>query len=306
MSVVLAMEELGPCRLQLRVEVPAPAVESEEQRVTQDYARRAKIPGFRKGKVPATLVRRHYGEEIRRELLDRLVPRYWRQAEAEKALQPLGPPAVTEVSLVAGAPLTFTAVVEVRPVIELRNYKDFALPEPAVEPSAEEVRGLIDQLRRSHAAWKPVERAAATGDRVQVEVRERKADAPAGEAQTAEIEVGSERVWEELALAVTGLAAGQGGSFTRRLGEGDEAREAIFDVRVVEVREAELPALDDELAKHFGSFETLAAFEADVTRRLAQSKREEARDQRDRDDDRRPTEKRASRVGRVLDAVRGE
>ena len=282
MSVVLAMEEIGPCRLQLRVEVPAPAVEAEEQRVALDYSRSARIPGFRKGKVPLAMVRRHFGEEIRRELLDRLVPRYWRQAEAEKTLQPLGPPAVTEVSLEAGAPLAFTAVVEVRPEIELRNYRDFALPEPPADPSAEEIRGLIDQLRRSHAAWEAVERGAATGDRVRVEVRERKQGEPEIEAQSAEIELGSERVWEELGLAVTGLSAGQSGRFTRRLGEGDEAREATFDVRVVEVREARLPALDDELAKHFGDFESFAAFEADVSRRLKQSKLDDAREQRER------------------------
>jgi len=281
MSVVLAMEEVGPCRLQLKVEVPAPAVEAEEERVTQDYAKRAKIPGFRKGKVPAAMVKRHFGEEIRRELVERLIPRYWRQAEAEKALQPLGPPSVTEVTHESGAPLAFTAVVEVRPAIELRNYRDFALPEPALEPGAEEIRGLIDQLRRSHAAWQPVERAAASGDRVKVEVRERK-DGEAAEPQTAEIEIGAERVWEELSLAVTGLAAGQAGQFSRRLGEGEAAREATFDVRVEEVREARLPEPDDAFAKHFGDFDTFAAFEADVARRLAHSKREEAREQRER------------------------
>lgn len=282
MSVVLAMEEVGPCRLQLRVEVPAPAVDAEEQRVVQDLAKRARVPGFRKGKVPAAMVRRHYGEEIRRELLDRLVPRYWRQAESEKALQPLGPPAVTEVSHESGAPLAFTAVVEVRPVIELRNYRDFALPEAAAEPTAEEVGALVEQLRRSHADWQPVERPAATGDRVQVEVRERREGDEPAEPQTAEIEVGSERVWEELSLAVTGRTAGQRADFTRRLGEGETAREATFDIEVKEVREARLPALDDEFAKHFGDFASYAAFEADVTRRLQESKREEARERRER------------------------
>jgi trigger factor len=282
MSVVLAMEEVGPCRLQLEVEVPVPVVEAEEQRVTQEYARRAKIPGFRKGKVPAAMVRRHFGDEIRREVIDRLLPRYWKQAAAEKSLDPLGPPSVTDVRHEAGAPLAFKAVVEVRPEIELRNYRDLALPEPPVEPTADEIGALIDQLRRSHAEWVPVERAAATGDRVEVEVVERGRQPVDGESRTAEIEVGSERVWEELSLAVTGLAAGQGGSFDRRLGEGEEARQATFDVRVLEVREAKLPAADDELAKHFGEFESFAAFEADVARRLRQSKLEESREQRER------------------------
>jgi trigger factor len=282
MSVVLAMEEVGPCRLQLKVEVPAPAVEAEEQRVTQEYAKRARIPGFRKGKVPTAMVKRHFGEEIQRDLVERLIPRYWRQAEAEKSLQPLGPPSVTEVRHESGAPLAFTAVVEVRPAIELRNYRDFALPEPAGEPTAEEIRALVDQLRQSHADWRPVERAAAAGDRVQVQVRERKPGEEPAEPQSAEVEIGSPRVWEELSLAVTGLAAGQSGEFTRTLGEGETAREATFDVRVEEVREARLPEPDDAFAKHFGDFESFAAFEDDVARRLLQSKREEARDRRER------------------------
>ena len=86
MSVVLAMEEIGPCRRQLRIEVPQPAVEAETARVTGEYGRRARIPGFRKGKVPGELVRRHYGKEIEREVIERLLPRYWRQAAAEKSI----------------------------------------------------------------------------------------------------------------------------------------------------------------------------------------------------------------------------
>ena len=92
MSVVLAMEEVGPCRRELRIEVPQPAVEAETARVTGEYGRRARIPGFRKGKVPAELVRRHFGKEIEQEVLERLLPRYWRQAAAEKSLEPLAPP----------------------------------------------------------------------------------------------------------------------------------------------------------------------------------------------------------------------
>jgi len=285
MSVVLQMEEVGPCRLQLKVEVPSPAVEAEQQRVVQDYAKKARIPGFRKGKVPVAIVRKQFGEEIRRELLDRLLPRYWKQAAAEKALDPLGPPSVTAVEYDGGPALGFTAVVEVRPAIELRNYKDFALPAAADEPTADEVKALIEQLRRSHADWRPTERGAAVGDRVQVRVQERGVESPE-EPPPAEIEIGSPRVWEELSVAATGLTAGQSSSFSRKLvegeGEGASEREATFDVKVVEVREAHLPELDDAFVKHFGEFADVAAFEADVANRLRQSKREEAREQRER------------------------
>jgi len=281
MSVVLQMEEVGPCRLQLKVEVPAPAVEAEQQRVVQEYAKKARIPGFRKGKVPPAIVRRHFGDEIRQELLDRLLPRYWKQAAAEKALDPLGPPSVTEVEFEGGPALGFTAVVEVRPTIELRNYKDFALPDAAAEPTAEEIQALIEQLRRSHADWQPVERAAAVGDRVQVRVQERGV-AGTEEPPPAEIEIGSPRVWEELSVAATGLSAGQSSSFERRLAEGESERTATFDAHVLEVRAAQLPEVDEKFVKHFGDFADVAAFEADVANRLFQSKREEARAEREK------------------------
>ncbi len=281
MSVVLAIEEIGPCRKQLRIEVPAPAVEAEMARITGEYSRRARLPGFRKGKVPPALVQRHYADEIRRELLDRLVPRYWRQATAEKSLDPLGPPTVEKYELDTGAPLTFTAVVEVKPEFELRNYKDFALPEPPTEPTPEEADRAIEDLRRSHGEWIAVERAAGQGDRVAVEVREVGGDSPA-EPQSAEVEIGSPSVWEELGLAVTGLSAGQSGHFTRREGEGEEARERSFDVQVQEVKEIRLPELDLELAGHFGKFESVDEFRADVTRRLREAKQDAAREERER------------------------
>jgi trigger factor len=281
MSVVLAIEEIGPCRKQLKIEVPAPAVEAETSRVTGEYAKKARLPGFRKGKVPEALVRRHFGDEIRRELIDRLIPRYWRQAAAEKGIDPLGAPAVEEIDLRDGAPLTFTAVVEVRPEIELRNYRDFALPEPAAEPSTDEVARALEDLRRSHATWVVVERPAAVGDRVKVDVQELDAEPPA-EPQSAEIEVGSPRVWEELSLAVTGLAAGQTGRFGRRTGEGEGERERAFEVRVGEVQGAELPELDLEFVRHFGEFDSVEAFRADVAHRLLHAKEDDARQERER------------------------
>ena len=120
MSVVLSLEDVGPCRKQLRVEVPAPAVEAETERVIREYGQRVRLPGFRKGKVPVELVRRRFAKDIEQEVKERLLPRYWKQAQAESAIEPLLPPEVDEVAeLEPGLPLTFTATVETRPRIEL-------------------------------------------------------------------------------------------------------------------------------------------------------------------------------------------
>jgi len=283
MSVVLAVEEIGPCRKQLKIEIPLPAVEAETERITKEYGKRAKIPGFRKGKVPTHMVRRHFGPDIRQEVLERLVPRDGRQAAAEKGIEPLTPPEFGDVHLHDGEPLTFKATVDVRPEIELRNYQDFALPTPPTEPAAEEVASAVADLRRSHASWAPVERAAAVGDRAQVEIAEIGPEGP-GEPRKAELEVGAPRYWDELSATVTGLAAGQSGRFKRRAAaeaEGEPGVEKEYEVRVLEVREANLPELDDEWVKHFGRFENVAAFEADVERRIRTAKQDAARQQRE-------------------------
>src|SRR5262245_27108665 len=113
MSVVLSVEDVGPSKKQLTIEVPAPAVEAETFRVEREYGSRARIPGFRQGKVPTAVVRRHFGKEIEREVVERLVPRYWKQAQAEAEIEPLLPPDVDRIEDVKpGEPMTFTATVE--------------------------------------------------------------------------------------------------------------------------------------------------------------------------------------------------
>lgn len=280
MSVVLAVEEIGPCRKQLKIEVPAPAVEAETERITADFGKKAKIPGFRKGKVPAGMVKRHYGPEIRQEVLERLVPRYWRQAAAEKGIDALTAPEVRDVHLHDGEPLTFLATVEVRPEIELRNYQDFALPTPPTEPTPEEIAGAVADLRRGHATWTPVERAAAVGDRARLEIAEIGSEG-LGPFGPAELEVGNPRYWDELSAAVAGLAAGQTGRFVRREGEGESAVDRSYEVRVAEVLEARLPELDAEFASHFGKYSSVAELESDVARRIRAAKEQSARQTRE-------------------------
>jgi trigger factor len=303
MSVVLTVEEIGPCRKELKIEIPAPAVEAETARVVGEFGRKASLPGFRKGKVPQSLVQRHFGDDIRRQVVERLVPRYFRQAVAEKAIDPLGAPEVEMAKVEGGAGMTFIARVEVRPEIELRNYKDFNLPSPPIEATADEVKAAISDLRLRHAEWKSTSRPAANGDRAKIELKPvidaAGADATeiVAEAQTVDIEVGSQQIWEEISLAVAGLTPGQGSRFTRKeprapreeREEGDlrpdapaePAAERTFEVRLVELTEPILPALDDAFAAHLGKFTTVAELEADIARRIGNAKRDDSLRQRE-------------------------
>ncbi|HXO40996.1 MAG TPA: trigger factor [Thermoanaerobaculia bacterium] len=324
MSVVLSMQDVGPWRKQLTVEVPAPAVEAETERVVREYGQRVRIPGFRRGKVPSELVRRRFAKDIEREVIDRLLPRYWRQAQAESEIEPLLPPEVDEVrDLEPGGPLTFVATVETRPKVELGNIHDFQLPDPEIEPGELDVDKALDDLRIRFGEWVPVERPAARGDLVSTQITELPekqpdtpenpvtaaaagaagspgSDAPPGtvgpKVEPVEFEVGDERVWEELSLAVSGLAAGQEAPFTHEGGAapaapaGGQAEAAAtggaprrFKVQVIAVKERELPALDDELAARVNpELGGLTALRELVSRRLREARIEERAEQRQR------------------------
>ena len=278
MSVVSSIESVGPCRKRLSIEVPAPAVDAETLRVVQEYGRKVRLPGFRAGKVPASVVQQRFKAEIEREVLDRLVPRYWKQAQAESALDPLLPPSVEDVELKSGEALVFVATVEVRPPIELRDITNFALPEADATPTEAEIEDALASLQARVADWVDVARPVARGDRVSVETVELGDDgSPLAAPGSVEVEVGSPQVWEELSLALTGLEAGQETEFRRQEGVDDEARVRRFRIRVLAVKERDLPPLDDELAKKVGDFRDLASLREHVAHRLLHEKEHQRR-----------------------------
>jgi trigger factor len=290
MSVVLSVEDVGPCRKQLKVEVPAPAVEAETQRVVHDYGRKVRLPGFRQGKVPTELVRRRFAKEIDQEVKERLLPRYWRQAQAESSIEPLLPPEVDEVSdLAPGAPLTFTATVETRPQIELRDTASFDLPDPEVDPGTMEIEETIENIRKQMSEWVTIDRPASRGDQVSLDVTTLGSpEHPEERTDAIQIEVGDPQVWEEMSLAVQGMSAGQETTFERRHehpaaeeGGAPEVHEQRFRLKVKEVKERDLPPLDDAFATRVNP--ELATFEAmreAVIQRLRQQKGETRRDAR--------------------------
>jgi trigger factor len=295
MSVVVSQQDVGPCRKQLTVEVPAPAVEAETQRVTQEYGKRAKIPGFRQGKVPAHVVRKRFAKDIEQEVIERLLPRYWRQAQAEASIDPLLPPELAEEPVLKeGEPFTFTAVVEVRPQVEIRNIQDFDLPDPSTEPGTMEIDDKLEELRKQLSDWVPVERPAARGDLVVAEMTElteglhgNAGDTP--QTETVQVEIGDERVWEEISTALQGTSAGQEVTFDRHeaaVQHGDHehpARDRRFRAQITAVKERDLAPLDDEFAKRVTpEFESLEQLREAITVRLRAMKNDERREARQR------------------------
>lgn len=283
MSVVVSVEDVGICRKQLKIEVPAPAVEAETERVTREYRKAARLPGFRKGKVPLGVVQKRFGEEIRKEVIDRLVPRYWHQAEAESGLEILMPPSVEKVDFEGGASLTFDAVVEVRPEIALGDIDSFELPEADTEPTEGEIDDSIEDLRRRVAEWRDAGRPAARGDLVAGQLGLEPDEDEGGEPpapQPVSFEVGDENVWEELTLAATGKEAGGEARLERQ--EGPEGPLRRYRLQIEAVRERDLPPLDDEFAAKVGKFDSFEALRTGVAERLRAAKRQQSRRVRER------------------------
>jgi trigger factor len=258
--------------------------------VVREYGQKVRLPGFRKGKVPSELVRRRFASEIEQEVKERLLPRYWRQAQAESSIEPLLPPEVDEVAdLLPGEPLTFVATVETRPQIELRNITDFDLPDPQVDPGTMEIDDTIDNLRKQIAEWVTVDRPASRGDLVALEITTQgSAEHPEERTDTVQAEVGDPQVWEELSVALQGLAAGQETTFSRRHehppaeeGGAPEVHEQSFRIKVNEVKERDLPPLDDAFATRVNpEFATFEALREAVVGRLRANKDEQRREAR--------------------------
>lgn len=292
MSVVVSIQDAGPCRKELTIQVPAAAVEAESLRVAQEFGKGAKIPGFRKGKVPMAMLRRRFEHDIQHEVVDRLVPRFWRQAQAEANLDALLPPRVSGVEIKPGEPLKFVATVEVRPEIELRNVRDFSLPELDTRANADDLDRALEDLRGAAATWPPADRPAGRGDRITGTLQSlglivAPGGAGAGAGQPVEFEVGDPAIWEELTLAATGLAAGQSTEFERvapaegPIAPANPDPPERFRLQIESVLERRLPPLDDPFAARVGNFADLGALKEAIGERIAEAKRLERRRRRE-------------------------
>lgn len=280
MTVIVARRDVGKCRQEFDIEVPAGEVDAEYLRVASGYRRRARVDGFRKGKAPMDLVRQRFAEAISEDVAERLAPKYWQMAREEEDLYAMLPPSVGSVEAVPGQPLRFTVTVDVEPEVDLGDNRTFELPEPETEPTEAEVDELLEQLRLQRSTWAPVDRSAARGDRVRgkiVRKEIRGADTAGlddqetgkdenndeGDPATHDIdlELGDERVWPELTDNLTGLSAGQTATFERIEKEDDIERTRRYEVVLDEVLERKLPEVSDDwadgLAASIGSVDDL-------------------------------------------------
>src|SRR5713226_6873442 len=206
-SMKVEVEAIEGCKRRLAVEAPADVVQQEWERAYVRVQKQARLPGFRKGYVPRSLVKLHFADDVRREVAEHLIPDIYRRAISEARLDPVNEPDLQEVKLEEGAPLSFVAVVEVKPAIELGAYKGVEVqhaPTPVVD---EEVDATIERMREEQAQFRVVDRPAGPGDLLVVDYRLTFAGHEPSSQTGYQFIVGDKTVLPELDEAVVGMRA---------------------------------------------------------------------------------------------------
>lgn len=277
------VQELEPCKRQLVVEAPEGEVAAAWEAAYGRVQREARLPGFRRGKVPRSLVRAHFAGEVRRAVAEQLIPDVYRRALDETRLHPVEDPQVKDLQLEEGQPLRFTAVVEIKPTIALDEYRGLLVTHTPVPAADADVDAALASLADRHATLVTVARAARAGDHVIVDYTLEPEGAEPRSERGYGFEVGGGRVLPEMDEAVIGLQAGDERQLSVRL-PAEHPREELrgkpcrLALRVVEVKEKEVPPLDDDFARALGSHQTVAELRAAVRAELeAQRERQNRR-----------------------------
>ena len=269
----VAVEELEACKRRLAVEAPVDVVQKEWERAYGRVQKQARLPGFRKGHVPRSLVKLHFADDVRREVAEHLIPDVYRQALTEARIDPVNEPDLQEVKLEENAPLSFVAVVEVKPAIALSEYKGLDVQHAPPPISDEDVARTVEQMREQQAEFRSVERAAAEGDLVIVDYTLSPEAHDPTTANGYHFVVGSGSVMPEIDAAAVGMRAGEKKEIPLRFSD-DHRMESLrgkggtASLKISEVKEKILPALDDDFAKSLGQFDTLEALRAEVRTQL--------------------------------------
>ena len=270
-----AVETLSPTRVRLTVEVPFAELKPELDKAYKTIGAQVKVQGFRPGKVPPRILDQRVGRGVvLEEAVQEALPRLYSEAVTESGVAPVGRPEVDVTKLDDGNELTFTAEVDVRPEFDLPAYDSIAVTVEDAVVTDEAVTTQVDELRERFAKLTPVERVAADGDYVTLDLVATVGgeDVPGGTAQGLSYQLGAGNLLDGIDEAVTGKTAGDATTFSTTLVAGDyEGQAAEVAVTLRAVNERELPAADDTWAETTG-FATFAELETDVRTRLERMK----------------------------------
>jgi len=278
------------CRREIDLEIPAENVQKATEKVARDIARIARIPGFRPGKAPVTLVRRRFAEDIQGEVVQSLVPEYLEKALDQKKLVPVTRPEVDKIDFKDGEPLRVHAVFEVLPEFELGDYKNLQIQVDEIEVGDAQVDKTLEEMRERAATFVPVEgRAAKDGDSVLVKLT----GTPKGggdpvQAENVLVPLGAEETLASFTENLRGASTGETKNFEVAYPEDYPdpklaTKSYDYSVEVQGIKEKKLPELNDEFVKDAAgenaSVKTLAELRTKIRESLDHEKEHRQTDQ---------------------------
>lgn len=272
------VETLSPTRVRLTIDVAFDELTEHFNAAYKKIGMQVNIPGFRKGKVPASMIDQRVGRgTVLDEAINQALPDFYSQAAREHDVLVIGRPEVDIKEFIDKEKLSFTVEVNVRPEVVLPDFSSITITVDDVEVKDVDVDEQVDALRARFGTLNTVERAAATGDFVTIDLVARidGEEIDGGTASGISYEVGSNRMIDGLDAALVGLKAGDVKVFDTQLVGMEDGKTGAVEVSVQAVKERELPTLDDAFATLASEFDTLAEIRADITERLTRLKKME-------------------------------
>lgn len=273
------------------VEIPADVVKAETDNIVNRYTKLARIPGFRKGKVPASIVRQRFGEEIKSDVVEALVPRYFREEAKKQNLAPVSQPRVTDLHIEAGEALRFKASFEVLPDFKIAPYDDIHVATIDSNVTDEDVDKAMNNLRQQQATYNAVEedRPIADGDFAVVSFKgtpkEGEADAKPVEVDEIMVEIGGENTIPEFSHNLRGVKSGETRTFDVKYADdfADKrlaGKSMTYEVTVKGIKTRSVPELSDDFAKELSSdFNSLDELRSRLRDNMKAEKEHEAQHQ---------------------------
>jgi trigger factor len=277
------------CTREVEIEIPADEVSRNFEAVTKRYKRMARIPGFRSGKVPESLIRGRFAEQIRQDVMEAILPGHFRTAIEEQHLKPVSQPQVTNIELEDGKPLRFKAAFEVVPDFSIDGYQEVKVEKPSTELTDAEFDAELARIRDSRSTMEPVteERPLADGDFAQISFTGNVNPIEGGaesdpqqepiSGQDVVVQVGGPNTLESFSTALRGATVGQQlkfeVSYPSEFGERQLAgKHVAYDLEVKGIKTKIEPELNDDFARELGQYEGLADFTKQLREHMAADK----------------------------------
>ncbi len=250
---------------EIQVEVPADEVARQTETLIQKYQKMARLPGFRRGHVPPSIIRQRFSEEIKTDVVEALVPRYFRRETERLGMHPISQPRVTDLHLHEGEPLRFKAAFEVLPEIKVEGYKELRAEKPEITVTEEDVEQALGDLREQHATFQAVEgRSLADGDFAQVSLD---GTPKSGEGQPVHmdevlVEIAGKNTMPEFTENLRGANVGDQRTFDVNYPEDAQDKRLAgkaftYTVKVNGIKQKTLPELNEAFAKQLGEFASI-------------------------------------------------